>query len=191
MPCPKRLRLKRLRRLIALLLLRILGPQVRHIRHPTLRLRVRIPRSTAAPRTTTPRPQTAIRWVHLITLPSRIIPRLRTTRRPRRPIHPQPHLILPARRQSLITASPTITTRSLTRHLPCAPPMMLRSTTRQALSTASHVRTGLTVLRRDSRRSATSPTSLSLAALSTLRGTLLIAAGAGTSPTRRRACRFK
>ena len=183
MPCPNHLRLMCLRR--------IPGPQVRHIRRPALRLRVHIPPSIAAPRTTTPRPQTATRLVLLITLPSRIIPRLRTTRRPRRLTHPQPHLILPTRRQSLIMANPTITTQNPTRRLPCAPHTTLRSTIRLALSTASHARTGLTVLRRDSRPSATSRTFLSLAALSTLYGTLLIAAGAGTSRTRRRGCRFK
>ena len=109
---------------------------------------------------------------------------LHTTRCPRRPTHPRPHLIFPTRRQGLIMANPTITTRNLTRHLPCAPCTILRSTTRLVLSTALHARTSLTVLCRDSRRSAITPTSLSLAALSTLRGTLLIAAGAGTSLTR-------
>ena len=52
MPCLNHLHLMRPR---------ALGPQVRHTRHPTLRLRVRIPPSIAAPRTTTPRPPTAIR----------------------------------------------------------------------------------------------------------------------------------
>jgi len=140
-------------------------PTHQHIRHPALRLRVRTPPSTAAPRNPTPRPRTAIR--RPITLPSRVIPPLRPTRRPRRPTHRQPHLILPTRRQSPTTANQTIRIRSPTRHLPCAPRTTLLSTTGLALSTTSHARTGLTDLFRDSRRLAISRTSLSLGALST------------------------